>query len=117
MSELHSSRRDVMRALAFLPAAISVPAAAQGVGLVCAQTLDPARKYLAIEAAFNNGGSSEEEFTAALDALDDWQPRDATGFLRKFIAMFGDNPDWDGFPSDHRLLLLFEDARRLAGRA
>ncbi len=117
MTDLAMSRRAVTRALAILPAAITIPAAAQGIGLVCAPTLDPAQKYLAIEAAFNNGGSSEKEFIAALDALDEWQPSDAAGFLRKFIAMFGDNPDWDGFPADHRLLLLFDDALRIAGKA
>lgn len=112
-----TTRRHVLAAAIAAPIAI-VPLAANAAPLfACGPMQDPASGYWETESAFNAGGSSEGEFDAAFDRLCNWQPADAQGFLRKFAAMVGSNPAWDGFPNESRMLALAADANRLVGRA
>ncbi|MBA4092044.1 MAG: hypothetical protein C0494_15840 [Sphingobium sp.] len=77
--------------------------------------LDPVSEFLAIENELNAGGSSEQEYLAAIDSLYDWQPTTAEGFIRKFNALMG-NPEDDGWPPRGKMLVFVRDARRLGER-
>ncbi|MHA6768075.1 hypothetical protein [Sphingobium ummariense] len=95
MSELHSSRRDVMRALAILPATIATPAVAGAAinaqTLVCA-TYDPIPEYLAASLAFDeDNAATVERHEAAFKALLEWEPTTAPDMLRKIVARLDDH--------------------------
>lgn len=66
MSELHSSRRDVMRALAIIPATLVAPAAANAaVGLVCAPAASIYPDWQAALADERKAALASESFYAA----------------------------------------------------
>ncbi|MFC3442762.1 hypothetical protein ACFOKF_16425 [Sphingobium rhizovicinum] len=111
-----TTRRQVLAAAIAAPI-VATPAVGAPPMFACGPINDPAADYWEIEARFNGSAVSEDQFNFAMERLDRWQPADAEGFLRKFAAMVGSNPAWDGFPAEGRMLALAADANRLVGRA
>lgn len=118
MSELHSSRRDVMRALAILPASIAAPtvagAAINAQALVCT-THDPIPEYLEASRAYDEDDpATVERHEAALNSLLEWEPTNAHDMLRKIVARLD---DYCRAPETSLQLLIRQVDRLVEGRA
>lgn len=68
---------------------------------------DPVARYHRALDNFSAGQIGEADYTAAVDALDEWAPTTPTDLLRKFMAVFSDGAT----PNNDRLARCMEQAR------
>jgi len=67
---------------------------------------DPVSGYHRALDDFSSGQIDEDQYSAALDALDEWAPATPTDLLRKFLAVFSDGAS----PHDACIARLMEQA-------
>ncbi len=105
-------RRNFISAAA--SAAMLVPAMAAATpesALVAAPAPDVIDVYWAAFFAHNEGLIPEREYMAAYKAMDEWEPRTARDFLRKFLARF----DQSGAPTGRHIADMIANANGLLG--
>jgi hypothetical protein len=103
MTHLTPSRRDVIAALALLPAA----------GAIAAHALppsDPITRYWTAFDAYNDLQIGDEAYDKALYEMLDFEPTNSTDFVRKFLCLF----DEGGNPAEYIMRDMIGNARRLA---
>lgn len=67
---------------------------------------DPVSRYYRALDSFSASSIGEADYTAAIDALDEWAPTTSTDLLRKFLAVFSDGSS----PREVRVERLMEQA-------
>lgn len=92
----------------FLAAALTAPMVIAAP--VLAASGDPVDEYWSAFHAHNADRLDEEGYMAALDRLDEWEPRTHRDFVRKFLATFEDG----GMPTQERMDSMIASAKRLA---
>lgn len=102
MADASLTRRTLFGAMALAPVVIAAPA--------IALSGDPVDEYWAAFHAHNADRLDEEGYMAALDRMDEWEPRTHRDFVRKFLATFEDG----GMPTQERMDSMIASAKRLA---